>query len=103
MANRKRKITDFFDKTEANSNNKSSSFGGNKDRPSEPPSGAEHPGSKSICDSSVKESSTHSRRGTHSNSSNTTGTNAKRSYNLNDVNVVNKNSKQSLNPNGRGL
>ena len=94
MANRKRKITDFFDKTEANSNNKSSSFGGNKDRPSEPPSGAEHPGSKSICDSSVKESSTHSRRDTQSNISNTTGTNFKRSYNA--MKVVNQNSKQSL-------
>ena len=59
MANRKRKITDFFDKTEANSSNKSSSFGGNKDHPSEPPSGGEYPGSKSICDSSVKESCSH--------------------------------------------
>ena len=64
MANRKRKITDFFDKTEANSNNKSSSFGGNKDRPSEPPSGAEHPGSTLICYSSVKEGRSYSRRGT---------------------------------------
>ena len=96
MAKRKRKITDFFDKTEANSSNKSSSFGGNNDRLSETPSEAEYPGSKSICESSVKESSIHSRRGTHSNSSNTTGINAKRSYNLNDVNVVNENSKQSL-------
>ena len=94
MDNRKRKITDFFDKTEANSNNKSSSFGGNNDHPPEPPSWVEYPGSKSICDSSVKESSTHSRRGTHSNSSNTIGTNAKRSYDLNDVNVVNKNQKK---------
>ena len=89
MANKKRKITNFFDKAEANSSNKSSSFGGNKDRPSEPPSGAEHPGSTSICDSSVKEGSTYSRRGTHSTSSNTTGNNAKNSYNLNDVNLVN--------------
>ena len=95
MDNRKRKITDFFYKTASNSNNKSSSFGGNKDRPSEPSSGAEHRGSTSICDSGVKEGSTYSRRGTHSSSSNTIGTNAKSSYNLNDVNLVNKISKQS--------
>ena len=97
MANN-RKITDFFDKAEANSSNKSSSGGSNKNRPSDrlsgPPSGAEYPGFKSIWYSSVKESSTHSRRGTQSNISNTTGTNFKRSYNA--MKVVNKTSKQSL-------
>ena len=96
MANN-RKITDFFDKAEANSSNKSSSGGSNKNRPSDrlsgPPSGAEYPGFKSICHSSVKESSTHSRRGTQSNISNSS-TNFKRSYNA--MKVVNQNSKQSL-------
>ena len=96
MANN-RKITDFFDKAKANSSNKSSSGGSNKNRPSDrlsgPPSGAEYPGFKSICHSSVKESSTHSRRGTQSNISNSS-TSFKRSYNA--MKVVNQNSKQSL-------
>ena len=102
MANN-RKITDFFEKAEANSSNKSSSGGSNKNRPSdhlckppsgaEYPAGAEYPGFKSICHSSVKESSTHSRRGTQSNISNSS-TNFKRSYNA--MKVVNQNSKQSL-------
>ena len=102
MANN-RKITDFFDKAEANSSNKSSSGGSNKNRPSdrlsgppsgaEYPAGAEYPGFKSICHSSVKESSTHSRRGTQSNISNSS-TSFKRSYNA--MKVVNQNSKQSL-------
>ena len=101
MANN-RKITDFFDKAEANSSNKSSSGGSNKNRPSdhlckppsgaEYPAGAEYPGFKSICHSSVKESSTHSRRGTQTNISNSS-TNFKRSYNA--MKVV-QNSKQSL-------
>ena len=99
MANN-RKITDFFDKAEANSSNKGSNKNRPSDRLSKPPSGAEYPagaeypGFKSICHSSVKESSTHSRRGTQSNISNTTGTNFKRSYNA--MKVVNQNSKQSL-------
>ena len=118
MANN-RKITDFFDKAEANSSNKSSSGGSNKDRPSdrlsgppsgaEYPAGAEYPGFKSICHSSVKESSTHSRRGTQSNISHSStnfkrsytqsnisnsSTNFKRSYNA--MKVVNQNLKQSL-------
>ena len=102
MANN-RKITDFFEKAEANSSNKSSSGGSNKNRPSdhlckppsgaEYPAGAEYPGFKSICHSSVKESSTHSRRGTQTNISNSS-TNFKRSYNA--MKVVNKTSKQSL-------
>ena len=101
MANN-RKITDFFDKAEANSSNKSSSGGSNKNRPSdhlckppsgaEYPAGAEYPGFKSICHSSVKESSTHSRRGTQTNISNSSN-NFKRSYNA--MKVV-QNSKQSL-------
>ena len=101
MANN-RKITDFFEKAEANSSNKSSSGGSNKNRPSDhlckPPSGAEYPagakypGFKSICHSSVKESSTHSRRGTQTNISNSSN-NFKRSYNA--MKVV-QNSKQSL-------
>ena len=102
MANN-RKITDFFEKAEANSSNKSSSGGSNKNRPSdhlckppsgaEYPAGAEYPGFKSICHSSVKESSTHSRRGTQTSISNSS-TNFKRSYNA--MKVVNQNSKQSL-------
>ena len=101
MANN-RKITDFFDKAEANSSNKSSSGGSNKNRPSdhlckppsgaEYPAGAEYPGFKSICHSSVKESSTHSRRGTQTNISNSSN-NFKGSYNA--MKVV-QNSKQSL-------
>ena len=96
------KITDFFAKAEANSSNKSSSVGSNKnrspDRLSGPPSGAEYPagaeypGFKSICHSSVKQSSTHSRRGTQSNISNSS-TSFKRSYN---AMKMNQNSKQSL-------
>ena len=96
------KITDFFAKAEANSSNKSSSVGSNKnrspDRLSGPPSGAEYPagakypGFKSICHSSVKESSTHSRRGTQSNISNSS-TSFKRSYN---AMKMDQNSKQSL-------
>ena len=101
MANN-RKITDFFEKAEANSSNKSSSRGSNKNRPSdhlckppsgaEYPAGAEYPGFKSICHSSVKESSTHSRRGTQSNISNSS-TSFKRSYN---AMKMDQNSKQSL-------
>ena len=98
------KITDFFDKAEVNSRSGSSSGGSDKNRPSKrlpgPPSGteypvgAEDPGLRSIWHSSVKESSTHSRRDTQSNISSTTGTNFKRSYNA--MKVVNQNSKQSL-------
>ena len=101
MANN-HKISDFFAKAEANSSNKSSSGGSNKnrspDRLSGPPSGAEYPagakypGFKSICHSSVKESSTHSRRGTQSNISNSS-TSFKRSYN---AMKMDQNSKQSL-------
>ena len=98
------KITDFFDKAEANSRSGSSSGGSDKNRPSErlpgPPSGteypvgAEDPGFRPIWHSSVERSSTHSRRDTQSNISSTTGTNFKRSYNA--MKVVNQNSKQSL-------
>ena len=99
MENRKRKITDLFDKTEGNSCNKPSSFGGSKDRPSERPSGSEHStehsGSTSINKSSVKEGSTYSRRGAHSSTFNAQGTNAKNSYTANNVDLVNKISKQS--------
>ena len=102
MANN-RKITDFFDKAEANSSSKSSSGGTNKNRPSErlsgPPSGteypvgAEDPGFRPILHSSVERSNTHSRSDTQSNIPSTTGTNFKRSYNA--MKVV-QNSKQSL-------
>ena len=113
------KITDFFDKAEAKSSNESSSGGSNKDRPSDRlpgpssgakyPAGAEDPGFRSICNSSAKESSTISRRGTQSNISHSStnfkrsytqsnisnsSTNFKRSYNA--MKVVNQNSKQSL-------
>lgn len=88
MENRKRKIKDFFNKTEGNSNKKPSSFGGGRNRPSEHPSGSEHPGSISISDPKVKEGSSYSRRGSYTSSSNAKSTGAKSAYNSNDVNSV---------------
>ena len=81
MENRKRKITDFFNKTESNSHKKTASFGGSRDRPSGYPFGSEHPGSTSISDSKVKEGSSNSRRGTYTSNSNAKGTGAKSAYN----------------------